>query len=135
MDFRMSLAPTSISEIAQLVGFAALLAPEVQAALSEGAQRVAEAAQAKTSQVFANPSGALADSIAPLTDSPFEVQVQVGVPYGRRRELGFSGKTDSLGRFYPYDPAKPYLEPALQENEQAVLGLVEEALGRSGIEW
>lgn len=128
MELRMSLAPESISEIAQLAGFAALLEPEVQAAMQEGAKTVAEAAQAKTWEVFDHPTGDLAGTIEPETASPFEVQVVVGSPYGHRREVGFSGQTDSLGRFYADDPAKPYLAPALAEHEQDVLLDVENAV-------
>lgn len=126
--FSMSFSPASLAEIAQMYGMGVLLAEETQIALKEVAEMLATAAQAKTWDVFTNPTGELADTIVADVSSPYEAQVRVGSPYGRRRERGFSGMTDALGRFYPYDPAKPYLEPTLMENEQAAMLIVEAAV-------
>lgn len=41
--------------------------------------------------------------------SPYESAVFNDSPYAWRREEGFSGMTDSLGRFYPNDPGKHYM--------------------------
>lgn len=132
--FQAMLDAPSLAEIVRLQGFAALLNPEITNALAQAGQLLVTAAQDNTWQVFDNPTGALADSITFYVTSPEEVAVTVGVPYGHRREMGFSGQTDSLGRYYPYDPAKPYLIPAMEQNEQAVLDLmsaaVNSALGR-----
>lgn len=137
MPFSMSFDPQSLAEIAQMAGFGVYLSAEVQHALAQSAQLIADRARQNTWQVFENPTGALAESIAADVSSPYEAQVTVGVPYGARREYGFSGKTDALGRFYAYDPAKPYLEPAMQESEPDVLALmtqaVDAALGRIAV--
>ena|SRR5450755_1678121 len=37
------------------------------------------------------------------------------LPYARRREEGFSGMTDSLGRFYPNDPGGFYMQQTLEQ--------------------
>ncbi len=136
MDFRATLDPQSLAQIAQMFGFSTFLEPEVREAMTRGSQLIAQAAQDNTWSVFENPSGALADTIEADTTSPYEAQVVVGSPYGRRRELGFSGMTDSLGRYYANDPGKPYLQPAMDSNEQAVLAMMEAAvnatLGRIG---
>jgi hypothetical protein len=129
--FTMGFQPGSLAEIAQMYGFKTLLEPEVQAAMAQAGQLLAQAAVANTWQVFENPSGALAGTITPVLDSPYEVQIGSDSPYARRREYGFSGKTDSLGRFYAHDPAKPYMQPALDDNEQAVLALIEAAVLRA----
>lgn len=124
----------SLAELVRLQGFSALLNPEITNALAEAGRMLVSTAQANTWEVFDNPTGELADSITFYVPNPEEVAVTVGVPWGHRREKGFSGKTDSLGRFYPYDPGKPYLVPALEQDEQAVLDLmsaaVNSALGR-----
>lgn len=127
MNFTASLDPASLSEIARMYGFATLLEPEVQAALMIGAQKIAETAQENTWQVFENPTGTLSGSMFADYSSPYEVQVGVGVPYGRRREYGFIGFVDSLGRVGK-DRARPYLQPAMEANEQEVLGLIEDAV-------
>lgn len=126
-QFSMSFSPQSISEIARFYGFKTLLEPEVQLALTQISTLLATKAQEKTWAVFMNPSGALADTIAPLTTSPYEAQVTVGSPYGHRREYSFKGP-DSLGHMFPNDPAEPYLQPTLDENEQALLVILEEAV-------
>jgi hypothetical protein len=135
-DWGMSFDPGSLARIAELAGMGVLMDAEIAGALVESSKLLVEAAQAKTWEVFENPTGALADSIYPWIDSPHEVEVRVGVPYGRRREYGFSGMTDSLGRFYAYDPGKPYLGPTLEEHKDEVRDLiaaaVEHTLGRLG---
>lgn len=133
-DFSMSFDPGSLTAIERLAGFGALLDPEIIAALAWSGELVVTTAQANTWRVFANPTGQLADSISFRMASPMEAEVGVGVPYGRRREYGFSGMTDALGRFYPYDPGKPYLGPALEEDIPLIRAKMElacyNALGR-----
>ncbi len=50
--------------------------------------------------------GNLRRSIRGQTVTPYlgKVGVLASVPYARRREFGFDGQTDSLGRYYPMDP-------------------------------
>jgi hypothetical protein len=137
IDFHASMDPESLAEIVRLAGFEALLIPEIAGGLVASGTLLVAAAQAKTWEVFANPTGRLASTIYFYVISPKEVALAVGSPYGRRREKGFSGMTDALGRFYPYDPAKPYLEPTMQEQGPAVLQLMETAtdtaLGRVAV--
>lgn len=129
----MSLDPQSLAEIARFSGWEAYLSPAVQAALLKGAETVRNAAVANTWSAFRNPQGTLAGSIEVVPDSRYEIQVSVGVPYGHRREFSFHGP-DALGRVFPNDPAEPYLIPAMNANQQAVLTdveiAVETALGR-----
>lgn len=131
--FTAMLDTASLAEIVRLQGFSALLNPEITSALTESGKLLVGAAQANTWTAFMNPTGALADSITFYVVSPEEVAVSVVVPYGHRREYSFKGP-DSLGRMFPNDPAEPYLIPAMDQNEQAVLDLmavaVNSALGR-----
>jgi hypothetical protein len=62
-----------------------------------------------------NPTGALSQSGYTVA-TVWQGIVGYTVPYARRREYGFSGMTDSLGRFYPDDPGKFYLTRALDSN-------------------
>jgi hypothetical protein len=136
-DFHMGMDPLSLAEIVRMQGFSALLDPEVTAGLAESGALLVSAAVTKTWEVFANPTGRLASTIYFYVMSPTQVALVVASPYGRRREYGFSGMTDALGRFYPYDPAKPYLEPTLTEHEGDVLKIMEArvdtALGRIAV--
>jgi len=127
-DFSMSFDPGSLESITKLEGFAALLNPEVTDALTQSGQMLVTTAQRNTWLVFAHPTGELADSIYFYVVSPTEVDLAVGAPHGRRREFGFSGMTDSIGRFYPSDPAKPYLQPAVDEDTPMVRELMATAV-------
>lgn len=127
-NFRLSFDPGSLSKITHLIGFEALLNPEITAALTQSGELLVTTAQTNTWSVFANPTGALAGSIYFYVISPMEVAVAVGVPYGRRREYGFSGMTDSLGRHFINDPGKPYLQPALDTDSPLVQELMTTAV-------
>lgn len=128
MDFHIGFDSGSLSEVTQLQGFAGLLNPAVQEGLTEGGTLLVNATVANTWSVFANPSGKLADSVYFYVISPTEVAVAVGVPWAQRRERGFSGMTDSLGRYYPHDPAKPYAEPAVDQTQQEIAEIMEMAV-------
>lgn len=129
MAFSMSFDPRSIAEIAQLASFPVLLSSEVQSAMQQSGALLAQAAQDQTWQVFANPTGTLASTIMPLSQSPYEIIVSTDSPYGRRRELGFVG-ADSLGRTYN-DPPYHYMTNALNENQQRVLQLIDQAVNNA----
>ena len=57
--------------------------------------------------------GTLSNSMVGLVNNPLEGQVGSNDPKARRREKGFSGMTDSLGRFYPSDPGAFFLSDAV----------------------
>ena len=50
-----------------------------------------------------------------MTPRSYGAEVGSDLPYSRRREFGFSGKTDSLGRYYAHDPGAFYLKKTLQD--------------------
>lgn len=124
--FTAMLDTDSLAEMVRLQGFSALLDPEITQALTQGGQILVKSAQDNTWEVFDNPSGKLASEITYYVISPQEVAVSVGVPYGHRREYSFKGP-DSLGRMFPNDRPRPYLIPAMEQNEQAVLDLISAA--------
>jgi len=130
-DFTVSFDPASLSEIARFYSFPVFLAEETQTALSQAGELVKNAAIANTWQTFSNPTGKLADSLYVVQDSPYEVQIGSALPYAARREFGFQDGVDSLGRRFPNDVAKPYMRPALEDNEQQVLQLVEDGAQRA----
>lgn len=127
-NFSLGFDPGSLAAITKLEGFAALLNPEIADALTQAGELLVTTAQANTWAVFANPTGALADSIYFWVAGPTEVDLAVGVPYGRRREYGFDGMYDSLGRGPFHDPAKPYMQPALDEDKPMVQELIATAV-------
>jgi len=124
--------PSSMASIARLLSFDLMLEEEMAPSMEEAGQIVTEAAQANTWTAFQNPIGKLAGSIEPVMVSPMEVGISVGVPYGFRREHGFVGMTDSLGRVGT-DPAEPYAGPALDANADKVMELMDLAIERTWI--
>ena len=132
-DWNISFDPQSLQELVRLQGFSSLLNPAITAALTQSGQLLVGAAQANTWKVFDNPTGQLAGSIYFYVVSPSQVAVAVGVPYGARREYGFVGMTDSLGRVGT-DRARPYMQPAVDDNQDQVAAImaaaVNSALGR-----
>jgi hypothetical protein len=57
---------------------------------------------------FQNPQGTFEDSLAEAMDSPYVGWMGADVPYGRRLNYGFSGMTDSLGRYFEEWPIGTY---------------------------
>jgi hypothetical protein len=125
----ISFSPSSLSQIAQLAGFEVFLGTEMATAMQQAGDLLTQAAQAKTWEFFAHPTGELAGTIVPILDSPFEVRVGSDSPHAWRREAGFVG-ADSLGRVYD-DKGFFYMQSALDENQQPVLILVESATERA----
>lgn len=125
--FSLSFDTPSLAAITELIGFKALLDPEITLALTKGGSTIAQAAIDNTWTAFQNPHGELASTIYPWLASPSEMEIRVDSPYGHRREYSFKGP-DSLGRMFPNDPAEPYLQPALDANEGEVVQLIEGAV-------
>ena len=126
----MSVAWDSISmqAIFRLDNFQALLGPEITMALADIGILLKDTAIANTWRVFANPTGTLANTITAWMPSNTEVDVEALVQYDRRREYGFTGMTDSLGRTYKFDPGKPYMHPALDDNRPIIEALMTDAV-------
>jgi hypothetical protein len=128
MSMQFAFDAFTLAEIAALAQFPAYVGLEVDAALFEGAKIFAQAAIDNTWRDFKNPTGVLASDIVALMEAHFQSAVTSGVPYAWRREEGFSGQTDALGRFYPYDPGIHYMQNAFDDKELEVYALVQVAV-------
>lgn len=108
--------------------------PILENAVRSGAQLVQN--DARIRGPYANPkpdnelTGTLRRSIhiEVETTAPGRAEATIGTDlvYAARVEFGFEG-ADSLGRVY-HQPPKPYLRPALDENEPAIQREIGEAL-------
>jgi hypothetical protein len=128
-EFSLSFSPESIAEIARFATFPVLLSNEVQSAMQQGGDLLVPAIRGAMN--WQNPTGALEESIHPITDSPYEIQIGSDLPYARRRNWGFSGQADSLGRYYANDPGMYFMENGMQSQQQAVLQLIDAAVNRA----
>lgn len=128
-DFSLSFDPQALKEIVAFAGFPILMSQEVQAAMQEAGALLVESA--RNNMHWQNPIGALESSMQVMVDSPYEIEVGSNLPYARRREFGFSGMVDRLGRFYPHDPGAFYMEAAAYETHDQVLMLIDAAVERA----
>ncbi|HEY7414465.1 MAG TPA: hypothetical protein VH593_04680 [Ktedonobacteraceae bacterium] len=109
----------SLKSIAKLGTFSheALGAEVVQ----EGAQLLVQAVPQVTS--WQNGTGTLDNSFYVEPISFNSAAAVTEVIYARRRQWGFSGMTDSLGRFYPHDPASHFADKTIQLAQSQVQDL------------
>ena len=132
--FALSWDASSLSKIAELEAMGGLLDVEIYDTLDWIGELVSTTAKVNTWTAFQNPTGPTSDSIGYEIVSAKEVDITVGVPYGRRLEYGFSGMTDSLGRTFPYWPAEPYMQPALDSDraliEEKMMLAIENVIAR-----
>jgi hypothetical protein len=125
INFSAMMDTPSLATLARLEGFRALMEPETVAMLAATGTTLVTAAQMNTWSVFDNPTGKLASSISFEVVSPEEIALIVGVPYGQRREKGGGGGFDAIGRPMN-DRARPYVQPAIDDNEDLILAIMEE---------
>jgi hypothetical protein len=64
---------------------------------------------------FMEPSGTLAGDISVVMIDAYSAYTGSDLPYAPRREWGFSGKTDRLGRYYPNDPGGFFMTAAIED--------------------
>ena len=125
-EYTIAFDSQSIRAMALIAGVPSLLNEEIQGTMRRVGPYLTTKAQAKTWEVFRAPTGKMASTIHPVKPSPYEVQIQVDSPYGRRREEGFDG-ADSLGRVY-HDLPEPYLAPTLEEETPVVEAMFDEGI-------
>jgi Bacteriophage HK97-gp10, putative tail-component len=115
--FTVAFTPDTLLRIARLAAVAPVFEAYYLTAMNACVNKVAdEARKNATANVR---TGTLRRGIQGHVRSPWlgEVGVTNVVPYAHRREVGFSGQTDALGRYYPYDPGTFYLERGLRTSE------------------
>ena len=112
---------------ASLLGVSSLLADEMAAAMTDIEIMLVD--DVMGSMHWQNPTGDLEDSI--LTDSSsstWSAKIGSALPYTQRRERGFSGMTDSLGRYYPDDPGAFFLEDTLDADTDYINQRIQQAV-------
>lgn len=101
---------------AQLLGYGSSLEASMSEAMQDVVEILSDAATANMH--WKNPSGDLEDSIyedSQVIDA-WHAEVGSSLPYAARREWGFSGMVDSLGRYFRDDPGAFYLTHAQQDH-------------------
>lgn len=117
--FTVAFTPATMVRIARLAACAPIFEAYYLTAMNACVNKVADEARQRApvgQSIRGHTGGTLRRGIQGHTRSPWlgEVGVTNVVPYAQRRERGFSGMTDSLGRFYPSDPGSFYLQRGLE---------------------
>ncbi len=118
----LAFQPNLLGVMSQFSQFAGILDKYIATATEKSAGLIGTAGQGNMH--WKNPTGELYDSIEVQMQNPYLAYIGSNLPYAWRRERGFSGMTDSLGRFYPNDPGQYYMEIAI--NDTTVLQEVAE---------
>lgn len=80
---------------------------------------------------FQNPTGPLEDSLGHQMEGPYQGWMGTDSAYGRRRNWGFSGLTDSLGRYYPNDPGIEYMEHSIIYSSADIIAYYQTAVNQT----
>lgn len=93
-------------------------------ALKDSLTEIKDATSSFATSQFKNPTGAMEDQFYGQVTS-WDFPVIAGIvandsPYAARRDWGFSGMTDSLGRYYPDDPGIFFMEGVLLGGQSAL---------------
>lgn len=131
---RVGVDPEDLMRLRSLRDPNAALFPAMQQAHADSLPVLEYQAQDWMYGHFQNPTGRLESAFTQHVYGPFSSELWNDEPYAQRRNYGFSGMTDSLGRFYAYDPGIAWAENAVAnsytEVEQIWLLAFDRALGR-----
>ena len=116
--------PDLIGVMSQFSQFQDTLKKHLATATEKSAGAIGNAMIDDMNQYFQNSTGKLAGSVNVAMLTEYLAYIYVDEPYAWRRDRGFSGMTDSLGRFYPHDPGIYYAEFAIsdEDNLQEIAG-------------
>ncbi len=119
MRFTVELTPESIAALAKVDRTGIRLEHEIDAAMDATEQDMLT--EIPYQQHWTNSSGALEGSFDSVPTYNFTKNTSTNIreigsdlPYARRREFGFSGMEDSLGRLYAVDPGGFYMDRSVE---------------------
>src|SRR5260370_32190029 len=102
VSFSYTIDPNALAKIKQFAGWKSVLEVELLKAHKKGTESLQDAAKANMN--WKHPSGKLEGSLKPRVENPYASWMGTDLPYAKRRNYGFSGKSDSLGRYFAHDP-------------------------------
>ena len=108
-----------MQNVDRLLTFGDRFVPQIEHALDLSMDGIISAAQTYMWANFMNPTGVLENAFEKSIEGTTGV-ISNPTAWTWRREEGFSGMTDVLGRYYPYDPGIHYMAFALEISEPFV---------------
>lgn len=133
MDINLNFDAASIAKLRRLPDFDSWLAALYQAeAMPRSLDELEQASQAMMMANFKNPTGNVETKFRKFVRTPWRGILGNYEPYARRLNYGFSGMTDSLGRYYQFWPdyhwaegaiemATPYIQGHFQDSVQQAI--------------
>lgn len=119
----------ALQRIQGLAAFQSILAPHLILAHEESLNDLQTGALDWMHANFQESTGQLEGAFVQQVSGPDLSELSNPEDYAWRREKGFSGMTDSLGRFYPHDPGIAYMENAIVlERDQVETNFREQVL-------
>jgi hypothetical protein len=115
--FDLTFDSASLRRIQNLGLFSVLLEPPMEMAVKESIDKLASDAAVYMWQNFKNPTGPLEGSLETAMLDRMAGWIFTVSPYAWRREEGFSGMTDSLGRFFSIDEGIHYMAETLNKDK------------------
>jgi hypothetical protein len=113
MDIFIDYDPASLAKIKNILGFNTALLAELEKAMADSLRDLRYHAESYMYAEFQNPEGRLEDAFEEHVYGPFTSELINPLPYAWRRNEGFTGMTDSIGRTYSYDPGIRYMQEAI----------------------
>ena len=109
----VALDDATLLALAHLKDFEARSYPFLRIAMAESLDDLEYQAQEWMWAHFMNPTGPLENAWWKSVYGPWDAELENTSAYGQRRNYGFSGQTDALGRYYPHDPGIAWAENAV----------------------
>jgi hypothetical protein len=119
----------ALGRLARMADPTLSLYPAMRAAMTESLDVLEWEAQQQMYDQFIETTGATENAFVKIPGTFLSILENTS-DYGQRLNYGFSGKTDSLGRYYPYWPAYLWAEGAIVEAVPQVELIWDVALGR-----
>jgi hypothetical protein len=120
MNFEMVFDAGDLQRIQLLANYKQYLDPQTHDAMQDSVNMLQADSRAYMWATFKNPTGPLEDAVQVDVIDASSGMVFNESPYAWRREEGFSGMTDSLGRFFPSDSGIHYFATTLAQDADQI---------------
>lgn len=100
MDLTIKLNDASLQSIERMSAYPSILEPQLHFAMEHSVELLRKKAIDFADSEFQQTTGRFTGSLQTVVDSPYQAQLWSDAPYAQRLEFGFSGMTDSLGRYF-----------------------------------
>lgn len=132
MKVSMGLTPQSMAALHRFNEFSPRLKQNLSSAIYHQLQVAQGRATAYMWEMFKAPTGELEDGWEPIdvqtASNAVSGTLSNSIPWAWRREEGFSGKTDRLGRYYAKDPGIHYMRWVLNAQKETMVAAVKQAV-------